>query len=158
MTKQFRFRGVTKHDAKCRNSQLDLIKYAQASHIIFKIIWYQGKKETGLFNIRLSKSYKTKTTCNRTNPFPTTRITVTKPIKLLESICTARASFSITFNSLSLRTRPNSENNQLVLIHFYLHSFSLSHSSPNFNRMSSNSILAAENAHLSISPLPRKGK
>ena len=88
-------------------------------------------------------------------------ITVTKPIKLSSAQhATAHAvfaSFSITFNSLSLRTRPNSENNQLVLM-FYLHSFSLRHSSPKFNRMSSKSILAAANAHLSISPLARAGK
>ena len=119
------------------------------------------KKETRLFNTTFIKRYKTKTTsCNRTNPFSKT-ITVTKPIKLLHAqhatVHAVFASFSMTFNSLSLRTRPNSENNQLVLM-FYLHSFSWRHSSPKFNRMSSKSILAAANAHLSISPLARTGK
>ena len=122
MTKQFRFRGVTKHDAKCRNSQLDLIKYAQASHIIFKIIWYQEKKEIGLFNIRLSKlqnenhmQSNESVSDNADHCHETDKIVV----------CTARASFSITFNSLSLRTRPNSENNQLDLMSVLLTLFFL---------------------------------
>ena len=85
------------------------------------------------------KRFKTKTTsCNRTNPFSKT-ITVTKPIKLLyaqhATVHAVFASFSITFNSLSLRTRPNSENNQLVLMSCLLTLFFLA---PFFSKIHSN--------------------
>ena len=104
------------------------------------------------------------------------KITGTKPIRIYYSCvhastrhCFFLKKLQFPYNlkiSLSRKTLPNSINNQwvfrihqLILISsvFYLHSFSLSHSS-RFNRISSKSILAAAKAHLSISPLARAGK
>ena len=151
---------------------VDLIKYAHAGHMIFIIIWWHlsqnkvicppRKRKKQDCSIYVYQKVQNENHIMQSNESVNSRtITVTKPIKLLSAqqatVHAVFASFSITFNSLSLRTRPNSENNQLVLM-FYLHSFSLRHSSPKFSRMSSKSILAAENAHLSISPLARTGK
>ena len=95
------------------------------------------------------------------------KITVTKLIMIHYSCVHSTRHCCFPYNlkiSLSRKTLPNSINNQwvfhqLILISSvsYLHSFSLIHSS-RLNRISSNSILAAAKAHLSISPLARAGK